>query len=71
MHYEKYENDRLGTQLSRALGWFSVALGAAELLAPQQMARLIGVQARDGTTATLPSGGRGIDLPELPRLRGA
>jgi uncharacterized membrane protein len=53
MHYEQYENDRLGTQLSRALGWFSVALGAAELLAPQQMARLIGVQARDRTRATL------------------
>ena len=53
MHYEQYESDRIGIQLSRALGWFSVALGTAELLAPQQMARLIGVQARDGTTATL------------------
>jgi hypothetical protein len=53
MHYEQYESDRMGTHLSRALGWFSIALGAAELLAPRQMARLIGVQARGTTTSTL------------------
>jgi hypothetical protein len=30
--------------LARGLGWFSIALGAAEFLAPKAMARLTGVQ---------------------------
>lgn len=30
-------------ELSRGLGWFSIALGAAELLAPRQVAQAIGV----------------------------
>ena len=36
--------------LARALGWFSVALGSAEVLAPAQMARLIGAPGDDRTT---------------------
>jgi hypothetical protein len=32
--------------LSRCLGWFSVALGAAELLAGRQVARALGVEHR-------------------------
>ncbi|MBD0273137.1 MAG: hypothetical protein ICV73_14570 [Acetobacteraceae bacterium] len=32
--------------LSRALGWFSVALGAAELLAGRRMAQVLGVEHR-------------------------
>lgn len=31
-------------QLARGLGWFSIGLGAAELFAPKQMSRLIGVR---------------------------
>jgi uncharacterized membrane protein len=38
--------------LGRALGWFSVALGSAELIAPATMARLIGVP-YDPKTASL------------------
>jgi hypothetical protein len=30
-------------QLARSLGWFSIGLGAAELFAPKQMSRLIGI----------------------------
>lgn len=32
------------TQLSRGLGWFSIGLGVAELLAPRHVAELIGVE---------------------------
>jgi uncharacterized membrane protein len=35
--------DRATLQLSRGLGWFSVALGAAEVLAPAAIARIAGV----------------------------
>ncbi len=37
-------------QISRGLGWFSIALGAAELFAPRQVARLIGVDEQKHTT---------------------
>ncbi len=36
--------DRLG----RALGWFSVALGAIELLAPRRVTRALGMQGHEG-----------------------
>lgn len=32
-----------GTEMARRLGWFSIGLGAAELLLPRQIGRLIGV----------------------------
>jgi hypothetical protein len=52
--YEEYARDRTAVEtLAIALGWFSIALGAAELLAPQRVARLIGVPPRERTTATL------------------
>src|SRR4051812_22699585 len=35
--------DRTTLQLSRGLGWFSIALGAAEVLAPAAIARIAGV----------------------------
>jgi hypothetical protein len=35
------------TGLARFLGWFSVGLGTAELLAPTALARLIGVRQHD------------------------
>jgi hypothetical protein len=37
-------SDRLG----RALGWFSLALGAIELLAPRRFTRALGMQGREG-----------------------
>lgn len=35
--------------LSKALGWFSIGLGAAELIAPRSMARLVGASGRHRT----------------------
>jgi hypothetical protein len=52
--YEEYARDRSAVEtLAIALGWFSIALGVAELLAPQQVARLIGIPPGQRTTATL------------------
>lgn len=34
--------------LARGLGWFSAALGAAELLAPRRVARACGLESRAG-----------------------
>jgi hypothetical protein len=48
MRNEHLENEDSSTEaLALALGWFSVALGTAELVAPRQLARLIGVPAHD------------------------
>jgi hypothetical protein len=35
-------------RIARGLGWFSLALGAAELVAPNRVARLLGVRQRNG-----------------------
>ena len=35
-------------KLARALGWFSVGLGITELVAPGQLARLLGLQGKEG-----------------------
>ena len=51
-HY--FPRDRASTEaLSLALGCFSIALGAAELMAPRRVARLIGVPADDRTLNVL------------------
>jgi hypothetical protein len=39
--------DRTTLQLSRGLGWFSIALGATEVLAPGAIARIAGVNDND------------------------
>jgi uncharacterized membrane protein len=52
MKREHYENGG-ARQLALGLGWFSIALGTAELLTPNGVARLIGVNPTDGTRATL------------------
>ncbi len=39
---------RRDSRVINGLGWFSIGLGLAELLAPRQLARLIGVQERPG-----------------------
>lgn len=41
-------HDATGTNLARALGWFSLALGALEVLTPGRIARLIGIRNSDG-----------------------
>jgi uncharacterized membrane protein len=46
----KSENRR-AEQLAVAVGWFSVALGATELMAPRSLARVVGV--RDANTSTV------------------
>ncbi len=40
-------------RLALGLGWFSIALGVAEVVAPRSMARLIGARPNDGTDSTL------------------
>lgn len=50
--FERYDAAR-GEALALGLGWFSVALGAAELLAPRGVARLIGVREGDATSSVL------------------
>jgi uncharacterized membrane protein len=44
--------ERGGEGLARALGWFSIGLGATQLLAPRRLARMIGVD-DDGRTVVL------------------
>jgi hypothetical protein len=34
---------------ARALGWFSIGLGVAQLLMPRTMSRMVGVEGREGT----------------------
>jgi hypothetical protein len=37
-------------KLANALGWFSIALGAAEVLGPKRLNRALGVDSRGGLT---------------------
>jgi hypothetical protein len=54
MQTERSESEDSNTDaLALALGWFSIALGATELLAPGQLARLIGIPAHDRNTKLL------------------
>jgi hypothetical protein len=54
IQYETYADDRSATEtLAIALGWFSIALGAAEILAPKQLARLIGAPPDERTSSIL------------------
>lgn len=49
MHIQSLENreiadsDRTGIKLGKGLGWFSIGLGLAELLAPRGLARFMGI----------------------------
>lgn len=40
-------------KISRALGWFSIGLGAAQLLMPGSMVRLIGIRDRGGASTVM------------------
>lgn len=42
-----------GEGLARALGWFSIGLGATQLLAPRRLARMIGVDDGGGTVVLM------------------
>jgi uncharacterized membrane protein len=44
---------RRADKLAQGLGWFSIGLGAAQILAPRAMSRLIGVKNADGNTALM------------------
>ena len=52
MSYLAARDDRQTEQVAIGLGWFSIALGVAELTAPRAVARLIGV-APDNSTVSL------------------
>ena len=47
------DTKRDGTKLATALGWFSIGLGAAELVAPRMLGRLIGADANTTSRTTL------------------
>jgi uncharacterized membrane protein len=50
-----------GQGLARALGWFSIGLGLAEVVAPHSVARLIGIEADEGNRRLL----RGMGIREI------
>jgi uncharacterized membrane protein len=52
---------RTGSGLARGLGWFSVGLAAAQLLAPERLDRLIGVEPTEGSRIVM----RAVGLQEL------
>jgi uncharacterized membrane protein len=53
--------DTRGERLARALGWFSLCLGFAEVLAPDGLARLVGLESNDINRKLL----RGMGLREI------
>ena len=46
IHYSRYPETTAG-QLARQLGWFSIALGAAELLMTRRLTRALGMQGQE------------------------
>ena len=54
-------NDRQGERLARALGWFSIGLGLAEVVAPHSVARLVGLEEDDRSRRVL----RGMGMREI------
>ncbi len=60
-------------QLARALGWFSIGLGVAEIVAPGRLAQLIGVENKPGVFRLmgLREIGHGIGILSLDRPAGA
>jgi len=54
-------DDRQGQRLARALGWFSIGLGLAEVVAPQSVARLVGLEPDDTSRRLL----RGMGMREI------
>ncbi len=48
-----YDSAFRSERVAQALGWFSIALGVAELVAPSRVARLVGAHDTDSTHKTL------------------
>jgi uncharacterized membrane protein len=46
--YQETQSQNGSEQLARFLGWFSIGLGIAEIVAPRQLAQMIGVENRPG-----------------------
>lgn len=53
--------DRQGERLARALGWLSIGLGLAEVVAPLGVARLVGLRPTDANRRLL----RGVGMREI------
>jgi uncharacterized membrane protein len=70
MHHHHQQHDRAAERLALGLGWFSLALGAAEIAAPGAVARLIGIRPTDETDKILRGYGArevGVGLAILAR----
>jgi uncharacterized membrane protein len=57
----RQQNDEGAERLANALGWFSIALGTAQVLAPRAVANLIGAEPSDGTAKLM----RAMGLREI------
>jgi len=53
MQQERTQNNRFDEQFAAGLGWFSIALGLAELAAPDAIARVAGLPADQRTVTTV------------------
>jgi uncharacterized membrane protein len=53
MHHHHQRHDRAAERLALGLGWFSIALGVAEVAAPGRVAQLIGIRPTDETDRVL------------------
>jgi uncharacterized membrane protein len=54
MRYNRsHSNNYKPTSLANGLGWFSIGLGLVELIAPGQLARLVGMRARSDVVRSL------------------
>jgi uncharacterized membrane protein len=70
MHHHHQQHDRVAERLALGLGWFSIALGVAEVAAPGRMAQLIGIRPTDDTDNILRGYGAreiGVGLAILAR----
>ncbi|HEX5057788.1 MAG TPA: SRPBCC family protein [Kofleriaceae bacterium] len=55
------QHDRFATKLSAGLGWFSLALGTAQLAVPRTLSRLIGIEPSIAASTIL----RGLGIREI------
>jgi hypothetical protein len=51
--YHHYAHEQQDTEFARGLGWASIAIAAAEIAAPRQVANLLGVEDTPDTRGTL------------------
>lgn len=58
IHARNGDHDDLPDRLATGLGWFSLGLGLAEILAPRTITRAVGLEGREGLV-------RGYDLREI------